>query len=291
MGALKAGSTGTMPLAAQQSLPEYVIKPYQQNLWKDLSEVWRYRGLLGSMIQRQLKIDYGSLHLGIFWVLARPLAMTGMFVLFRHLSSARMGVSIPYTVYLYSGLITWFFFVEAVQGAASALQRDASLVRKVYFPRLISPLSSIGVDLAGLVLAAIPLAILMVSVDAYPGWRLLLLPVIVLQLCMLCLGVGCIFAALNLASEDWQRFLLLALYLGLFVSPVIYAPEMIPSGGRLFYHLNPMSGILVAMRSVLFADFPFAQGAWLYSFGASAVICLAGIIVFNRTQRALMDRL
>lgn len=271
--------------------PEIVIRPPAQSRLFNPAELFRFRGLLWSMSRRLAKAEFGDLHLGVLWVLARPLLMTAIFVLFRKLSNANTGVSIPYAAYLYSGLILWFFFTESVSRTAASISNDASLMQKVYFPRLLSPLSGVLSQLSGLAICAVPLVALMIWLRLAPGWNLLLLPVVLLQTMLLSLGLGCLFAALITLSRDWERLLGLLLYLGLFVSPVIYAPGMLPNAAQSIHMLNPMSGTLLGFRAALFADFPLPLSEWLYSLAFALTLGAAGIIAFQRAERTFMDRI
>ena len=108
---------------------------------------------------------------------------------------------------------------------------------------------------------------------------------------LLILGVGCIFAALGLGTADWDRFLSFALYIGIFVSPIIYSPSMLPEKAQLIYSLNPMSGTLLAFRSALFDGFPWPLGEWYYSCGFSVLIAIVGVFIFQRAEQNMSDRL
>ncbi len=243
------------------------------------------------MSRRQVKSEFGDLHLGIIWVLARPLLMTIIFVFFRNLSSAKTGVSVPYMAYLYSGLILWFFFIEGVSRAAASIATDGALMQKVYFPRLLSPLSGILAQLFGFALSTIPLFAIMIYFGMAPGWNVLLLPVVLAQTILLALGMGCLFAALITFSRDWERLLSLLLYIGLFVSPVIYAPDMLPKAAQTIYLLNPMAGTLLGFRATLFADFSLPLYEWLYSLAFSVIFGVIGIYAFQRAEHSFMDRM
>lgn len=270
---------------------EVVIKPPTSSRLVDIQELIRFRGLLWSMSRRQVKAEFGDLHLGIFWVLARPLLMTVIFVFFRQVTNANTGVSVPYAAYLYSGLILWFFFTESVSRAAASIGTDGALMQKVYFPRLLSPLSGILAQLSGLAIASAPLFLLMIYYGLAPGWNLMLLPVVLLQTMLLAFGTGCLFAALITLSRDWERLLSLLLYIGLFVSPVIFAPDMLPKVAQHIHMLNPMSGALLGFRAALFSDYALPVYAWLYSLAFSGVLGLAGVYAFQRAERTFMDRI
>ncbi len=278
-------------MAAANPQHETIIRPPDQAGWPPVTELWAYRGLLRSLVARQVKLDYRELSLGLFWALARPLTMLAIFTLFKRYSAARTGVSVPYPIYLYSGLIFWFFFTDATTGAANAIQRDVGLIRKIYFPRLISPLISLFSQLVPLAIAALPLVVLMIAFGTPPSWRLILLPLVLLQCALLILGLGGLFSALSLQSKDWQRLLGLCLYVGIFLSPVIYAPAMLPDAVQPLLQLNPMSGTLMAIRACLMEAVPFPLMPWLYALAVSLAMFLIGGFMFQRAESAFVDRL
>lgn len=243
------------------------------------------------MARRQVSTEFSELYLGAFWAVARPVLMTLIFVFFRKLSSANTGVDVPYPAYLFSGLIFWFYFVEGTNRAASSIGADAAIMQKVYFPRLLSPLSASISQMTGLFVNFIPLVAIMLLVGSVPGWRVLLLPVVIAQTVLLAFGTGCLFAALSTFNKDWIRLLKLMLYVGLFMSPVIYAPAMLPHSIRPVFFVNPMAGALLGFRSTLFAEFPFPTGEWLYSLFFSLGLAVVGIYAFLRAERSFLDRM
>jgi lipopolysaccharide transport system permease protein len=278
-------------IAQSAALRETVIRPAKGFAQIDLRELWSYRALLASLTRRRLKSEFDQQYLAYVWAVARPLLMILLFSYFRHISSAKTGVDIPYPLYLYSGLILWFFFVETVNDTSTSVKANAALIQKVYFPRILTPLAAILSNLVMLSIAAVPLVLLMAGFGVWPGWNLLLLPLVLLQVALLIMGVGCIFAALGVGTADWDRFLSFALYIGLFVSPIIYSPAMLPEKAQLIYSLNPMSGTLLAFRSALFDGFPWPVGEWYYSLGFSVLIATVGVVVFQRAERNMSDRL
>ena len=269
--------------------PEIVIRPPKGLTIADFTELVAYRGLILSMIRRQLRTEYESTRLGVLWALARPLLMTLVFTGLKQVSGAQMGVGIAYPLYLYSGLIFWFWFADSVMSSAVSLQSDAGLIRKVYFPRLISPIVPIAASACSLLVATLPIIPVALFLGYPPGPALLLLPLVVAEAAVLALGAGLIFAALTLASRDWERFLGLLFYVGLFVSPVLHAPEIVPQAMRGLVFLNPMAGPLIAFRATLFGDVSFPWLPFLYSFAVAIAVLLAALFVFRRVERVLID--
>ena len=278
-------------MATIETRAETVIRPPGAAVRLDPRELLRYRHLLVALIWRDIRMQFDAVHLGFLWACTRPVLYVLFFSAFRNLSGANTQVSIPYPVYVYSGLIIWYYFLDATLSSSRAIARDAGLWTKVYYPRLIAPIVpsvAAGVNLA---ISLIPMFFMMVYFGVMPGWQILLLPLVAVQCLAMVLGLGTIFSALSLASRDWDRFLQFSLFLGLFVSPVIYAPDMIPPSARFVYHLNPMVGTLLAFRSVFFGDFPFPLEQWLYASAVSVVLLVVGLRVFQRAEVDFADKL
>ncbi len=271
---------------------EIVIQPPSGLMHIDLRELYEFRHMIRSMIWKNIRVQFSDLYLKFFWAFARPLAMLAVFIFIKNYSGADMYVvNITYSLYLYSGLILWFYFVESTNGTAKSVERDAALMKKIYFPRMISPIVPLFSSLYSFGITLFPLIVMMVWQDTYPGWRLLLIPLVMLQCMVLIMGTGTMFASLSLFSKDAERFLKIALYLGIFVSPVIYSPDKITSKSQIAYFLNPMAGTLLAFRSCLFNDFPFPLWQWLYSLVFSLLFLIAGLRMYRRADMHFADKL
>ena len=270
---------------------EIVIRPPSKSLNLDLRELYQYRNLIWNLIWRDIRIQFDEMYLGVTWATARPLLMVTIFALFRKLSGANLYVPIPYVVYLYSGLILWFYFLETTSITSKSIQKNASLITKIYFPRVINFIVPVIAGLYSLGIAILPLFCMMIWQEVYPGWRLVLLPLVLGQCMLLVLAVGTIFASLSLESKDFDKLLSQILYIGLYVSPVIFAPGLIPSAARIIYFLNPIAGTLLAFRSCLFDDFPFPWWQWIYSIIATLLLLAIGTVTYKRMEAFIADKL
>ncbi len=268
-----------------------IIRPVARLSKEEVREFFRFRHLLWNMILKTIRMDFGDMTLGFFWAVARPIAMVAIFTFIRNKSGANLYVEIAYPLYLYSGLILWFHFREATMATAKSIMKDAVLMKRVYFPRIITPIVPGIAQLYSLAMAMIPLAAMMVWFGVYPGWRMMLFPFVLLQTTLLIIGVGLIFACLIIARADFEKLLNICLYLGLFVSPVIFAPEMIPNAGRWLYFMNPMAGNLLAFRSCLFDGFPFPVWQFFYSCCAAVLCFLAGLRAYRKAEIFLADKI
>lgn len=272
-------------------LHETVIRPPSELVSLDGRELYRYRHMLLALVRRNVRLQFQELSLGFVWVCARPLVYVLVFSAFRRLANAEVHVAIPYALYVYSGLILWYYVIETTMETAGAVRADAHMMTKVYYPRLISPVVPILANLAGLALAMIPLAIMMAWYGIGPGWRVVMLPAVLAQVMGLVMGVGAACAALTLRSRDWERLLSFVLYVGLFVSPVIYAVDMIPERFRFLYAMNPMAGSLIAFRSALFDPVDFPLWEWAYASVVSVAVLGLGVAMFRRAESRFADEL
>ena len=270
---------------------ETVIRPSAVPFNVQLREMWQFRHLFVALIWRNVRVEFDAMRLGSIWAVSRPLLFAAVFGFFRHLSGANTYVEVPYVPYVYSGLLLWTYFTDSATNAASAIRMDVALLSKVYYPRILTPLVPTISNLVTLLIGMVPLTLIMIWSDVRPGWSVVFLPVAILPCIILALGLGLLVSALSIEDRDWERVLAFGLTIGLWLAPVIYSAEMIPDGFREIYHLNPMSGVLLGFRAVLFSGLPFPTWEWAYSLASSCAVFALGLRVFRRTELRLVDRL
>jgi lipopolysaccharide transport system permease protein len=270
---------------------EIVIRPAVATFGVDLRELWQYRHLFVALVWRNVRIEFDATRLGSLWAIARPVFFTLVFVFFRNFSGANTQVDLPYSLYVFSGLVLWSYFVDAGTASAGAVRLDAALLTKVYYPRLLTPLVPVVASLVSVGVGVAVLIGLMAWYGVHPGWPIVLLPIVLILCIALALGVGTIVSSLSIENRDWERALGFVLSVGLWLSPVIYAPSMIPESIRPLYHLNPMVGVLLGFRAALFDGFPVPTWELLYSAACSVALLAVGIWAFRRSEVQLADRL
>lgn len=270
---------------------ELVIRPPSGFGKFDAAEYYRYRHMLMSLVRRDIKSQFDEMHLGFVWAILRPLAVAVVFTLFKSFSGANTHVQVPYLMFVYSGLVFWYYFTDATMQTAGSVRKDATIISKIYFPRLITPMVPILSNLTGLGIAAIPLLMMMVWYQTLPGWPVLLLPLVLLQCMALVFGIGTLFAALTINNRDLEQFLSFLMYIGLFVSCVFFVPEMVPQWARPVLLANPMTGTMLALRACLFDGFAFPVLLWGYSLFVSVVAVLVGGLAFRRAEATFVDKL
>jgi len=254
--------------------------------WRDL---WRYRELLYFLAWRDVVVRYKQTAIGIAWVLIRPALTMLVFVVFRRLAGLKPG-ALPEPVLVFAAVLPWQFFSTALSDSSGSLIGNASLISKVYFPRLIIPGAAVVTAFVDFLITLGLLAVLMTWYGVAPGWQLLALPPFVLLVSALALGLGLLLAALNVEYRDFRYVVPFIVQFGLFISPVAFTTADVPERWRLLYSLNPMVGIIDGFRwSILRGQPPLdLQAAWL-CVAVSGSTLLLGAWYFRRMERSFAD--
>jgi lipopolysaccharide transport system permease protein len=269
--------------------PHLIIRPSRGWMVLNLREVWAFRDLVWSLAARDLKLRYRQTALGVLWVIAQPLAAAVIFAFVFGKVARFSSDGMPYLVFAYAGLFVWNTFQTAIQKVSTCLISNAPLVTKVYFPRLVLPISCVLSSLVDVLVTLVILGVLMACYRIVPSWALLLSPVwLFLTLC-LALGIGLIAAAMTVSYRDAQYVLPVALQLALYASPVAYSVALVPAKLRFLVELNPLAGLLEAMRWSLTATGDFHWRSLAYSAAGSTVALLWGAFLFRRMERDFAD--
>jgi len=275
----------------QVSLPSKpLIKIRASKRWTplDLREIWAHRELLYFLVWRDLKVRYKQTLLGVSWVILQPILMTLVFAVFLGKIARVPSGNVPYVLFLYSGLLPWTFFTNAVATSSHSLIASAEMITKVYFPRSLVPLAAVLVRLSDFLVASLILFVLMVYYGRAFTSAMLLVPFLVLHLTLLALSLGLLFAALNVKYRDIGTVLPVLLQLWLFASPVIYPSTFVPANWKWLYELNPLSGIISGFRAAfLGADFDWRS--LLVSLGITLVLLVYSTFVFKRMEDEFAD--
>lgn len=254
----------------------------------NLRELWAYRELVWVLTLRDVRVRYKQTVLGAGWAVIRPVMAMAIFTVVFGRLAQMPSEGIPYPVFVYSGLLPWTFFAAAVSASANSLVGSQQLVSKVYFPRLIIPLSSVGSGLVDLLIATVVLLVLMLFYGVPLSKTLLLTPVLFLSVTMAALGVGTLLSALNVAYRDFRHIEPFLVQIWMYVSPVIYPVTLIPEKWRWLIYLNPMSGLIEAFRAV-FLQKPVDFVGLGISCGVGLAIFVFGIAYFERVERRFAD--
>ena len=255
-----------------------------------LREVWAYRELLYFFVWRDVKIRYKQTAIGVLWVIFQPVLNMLVFTLFFGRLAKLPSDGLPYPVFYFAALVPWTYFSFSLSSTTNVVVENQRLITKVYFPRLILPISS---ALSGLVDFAIGFAVLSIFCFAYrirPTLAALWLPVLLLLALFTALGVGLWLSALNALYRDVRYVIPFVVQFWMFASPVAYPSSLVPARWRWLYGLNPMAGVIDGFRWAITGR-GNAPGLLLLA-SASAVILVffGGIFFFNRMETTVADR-
>ena len=257
----------------------------------NLRELWSYRELLYFLTWRDILVRYKQAVIGVAWAVLQPLLTMVVFtVVFNQVLGVQSPSSaVPYAVFSFSGLVPWNFFAGALSRSGVSLVGNANLLTKVYFPRLVIPISAV---LAGLVDLGISFVVLLGLMAAYgiaPTWQIVFLPAFVALAFVTALAVSLWLSALNVLYRDVQYLIPFLVQLWMFVSPVIYPIDEIPAGPlRVAFALNPMTGVIGGFRWALLGQ-QFPGGYVWISLAVVGVLFVAGLFYFKRMESVFAD--
>ena len=256
----------------------------------DLGEVWSYRELLYFLTWRDVVVRYKQAVLGVAWAVFQPLLTMVVFTLvFNQLLDVKSpDPSLPYAVFSLSGLLPWQFFSGAMSRASVSLVANSNLLTKVFFPRLVIPLSAVLAALVDLAISFIILLVMMAAYGIAPTWHIVFLPLFVLLAIITALAVSLWLSALDVLYRDVQYLVPFLVQLWMFLSPVIYPIDRIPPAFRSVFAINPMTGVIGGFRWALLGQ-QFPGGPLWISIGVIVLLFAGGLFYFKRVERTLAD--
>lgn len=258
----------------------------------DIQEVWRFRELIWMFALRDLKVRYRQTFVGVAWAMFQPLAMMLVFSFFFRVSGGSPSESdLPYAIVALCGLILWQLFASSVTSGTQSIVINQQLVTKVYFPKIILPISSVAVALVDFSIAFCLLLIVMAWYQVVPTAAILLLPLMVVIVIACSLAVSLWLSALNAIYRDVQYLVPFMLQVGLLASPTVYEASMVSPQWRWLYSLNPMVGPLEGFRWALLGMAPPAIAPMAISLGCTLVLLIGGMVYFRRMERFFSDRI
>ena len=292
MSAPSPAVAGDSDLKDSISVEEPLVRIRPPRRWEavDLRVIWHYRDLLVAFAVRDIKLRYRQTLLGVIWVLIQPLMAAGIFsFVFGRIAKLDSG-NIPYFPFAYTGLLAWNLFSSTVLKSAGSLVGNASLVSKVFFPRLLLPFSGAVSTLVDFAIAAAAGCVLLLAYQVTPGFSIVLAPFWLLFLVLFALGIGMFCAALAVRFRDVNHILPVLLQLMLYGSPVAYTLAIIPPGlPMLLYKLNPMATLLHGFRVAIFGEGYVGFPSTIYAITASLLMFVIGMIFFRRMERQFAD--
>jgi lipopolysaccharide transport system permease protein len=269
--------------------PELIIEAgrAERQYWQDL---WRYRELFYFLAWRDILVRYKQTAIGIAWALIRPfITMVVFTVVFGNLAKLP-SEGVPYPILVFSAMLPWQFFANALSECSNSLIGNANLISKVYFPRLIVPVSAIVVSFVDFMISGIILLGLMAYYNYVPSWRILMLPVFVAIAFAASIGAGLLFASLNVKYRDFRFIVPFITQIGLYISPVGFSSNIVPEQYRLLYSLNPMVGVIDGFRwSILGGDAKLYLPGFALSLGLVLLMLIVGVVYFRKVERTFAD--
>ncbi len=270
-------------------LPHIKIRPSKGLLHLDLPALWQYRELIYILVWRDIKVRYKQTLLGAGWAMFQPLATMLIFTAVFSYAGKIASDGVPYPIFLYAGLLPWFYMSQALGRSATSLVGEAPLISKVYFPRLILPLSATIAPLLDLLLAFIVFLGLMTWFGAVPSWRMLTVPLFAGLAFLIALSGGVWLSAMNVKYRDVGHVIPMFVQLWMFVSPIIYPVSAVPESWRPIYALNPVVCVIQGFRWALLPGFEVDFAVFAPSLAIVAVVLVGGLIYFRSMERTFAD--
>ncbi|MBI1289684.1 ABC transporter permease [bacterium] len=268
---------------------EILIRPggTAERYW---SEIWAYRELFAFFAWRDVTVRYKQTFLGICWALIQPIVTMVVFTLVFGRLAKMPAEGLPYPILVYAGVLPWQFFSTALSGCSGSLVSNANLLRKIYFPRLIIPVSSTVVALVDFAIAFVLLGVLMGWYGIMPGPEIVALPIFLLGAMLTSIAAGIWFAALNVKFRDFRFVVPFVIQLGVYLSPVGFPSSAIPDRYRFLYGMNPMVGVIDGFRwCLLGGKISVNWGAFGCSMLLVLILLALGIRHFRRVENSFAD--
>jgi lipopolysaccharide transport system permease protein len=275
--------------AVAAEAPTLIIRPTSGWSALNLREVWQFRDLLFTLAGRDLKLRYKQTALGVIWVILQPLMAAGIFAFVFAKVANLSSDGVPYFLFAFTGLLGWNLFANTLTKASGCLIGNSQLISKVFFPRLVLPLSTVPSVMVDFAVSAAMLVVLMGLYRVAPGAGILLVPLWMLVLLGLALGLGLCAAALTVSYRDVQYILPVFVQIVLYASPIAYTVSAVPQRLRCAYGMNPLSAPLEAFRAGLLRTVGPDIWSLAYAGIASATVFLIGLFAFKRMERKFAD--
>jgi lipopolysaccharide transport system permease protein len=275
--------------APSSTVPVCVIAPQKGWVPLDLADLWRYRDLLLLLVWRDFSASYRQSIVGVAWAVAKPLISMLIFTVIFGRVAGLPSDGVPYPIFAYSALLPWMYFSGCLCESSNSVINNQGLLSKVYFPRLILPLTCVAKGLVDFLVQFVMLAVLMIWYRVVPGWECLLVPAFLLLCPLTALSVGLWLTALNVKYRDVGLAVPFFVQAWMWMTPVIYSSSMIPKTWRFVYGLNPMVSVIEGFRWALLSKAP---PDWTMM-GASAttvvVLMVGGLYFFRRVEATFVD--
>jgi lipopolysaccharide transport system permease protein len=281
------------PISMTNTTSERILRPTRGLVSLNFEELWRFRELLGLLAWRDILIRYKQTYLGIAWAVLQPvLTMVVFTFIFGRLAKFESWGA-PYAILTLAALLPWQFFSNALSESSNSLVASSRIISKVYFPRLIIPISAVFSGLLDAVIATVILLVLLPFYGIAIRLQLLLLPLFFLAAFLPAFAGGVWLSALNVKYRDVRYIVPFIVRLGMYVTPVGFLWQtVLPDKWRLLFHINPLVGAIDGFRWCVLGDkfAPWWPGFWL-SIGITLAVLFAGLVYFRQTEKSFADHI
>jgi lipopolysaccharide transport system permease protein len=269
--------------------PTFFIRPQTGWTAAGLKELWEYRELLYFLTWRDIKVRYKQTVVGAAWAIIQPFFMMVVFSLFFGYLAKVPSDGIPYPIFAYCALLPWQLFAHALTESSNSLVANERLITKVYFPRLVVPISAVLGGLLDFAIAFVILLLMMAYYGVRPTWAMVTLPAFLLLAMLTALGVGLWLSALNVKYRDVRYTITFLIQFWLFATPVAYSSSIVPARWRALYGLNPMAGVVEGFRWALLGKSTGPGALLAVSVGVVILILIGGLYYFRRMEAEFAD--
>jgi lipopolysaccharide transport system permease protein len=254
----------------------------------NLRELVQYKDLLLTLAYRDIRVRYTQTFLGMIWAVFQPLVTLIIITVIFGKAIKVETDGIPYPLFAVVGVAAWTYFAFTLGQASSSIISSQDMVKKIYFPRLVIPLSKALVGLVDFGVGLAFVVVLMIYYGWLPGASIVWLPLVLLSNIFAALGVGFWFSALSIRYRDVQHIIPFIVQLGFYVTPIAYSASLVPEEYKLLYFANPMTGVIEGYRHALFGS-PIDYTVFAYSMFSALVLFISGLIFFQKVERNMAD--
>jgi lipopolysaccharide transport system permease protein len=269
-----------------------IAPPRFSDFWGVLFSMPAYVGLFRVFVLRQISVRYRQSVFGILWVVIQPVATTLIVLFMFKIIGASTSASLPAGLFTFVGVLTWQFFSRGVQDGTMSLRNNSNILTKIYFPRIILPISGVLTAWFEIVVTLTLLLIVCLVQGIAISPRVVMLPIFLVLLSLAALAISLWLAPINALIRDVTFILPFALQFGMFASPVLFGEQLVPNKWKLLFHLNPVSTLIEGVRWSIFRDQPAPDPQYFaINLGTIVVLLLAGLVAFQKFESPVVDRI
>lgn len=273
----------------EQTSHQIIIEPRKGWQFIDWKELVEYRDLFYFLVWRSIRVRYAQSMIGVGWAVIQPFfSMIVFTIVFGRLANIGSDGA-PYAVFSFVALVPWTYFANAVTEGTNSLVAESNMISKVYFPRILLPMSAVCAKLVDFGISLALLFVLLLFYQIAPTWGVLALPLLIIMMMLTAIGIGTWLTALAIQYRDVNYAIGFVVQLLMYAAPVVYPASLIPAGWRWLYALNPMVGVIEGFRSALLGTNPMPWGYIVLGFVVATGLSVTGAFYFRFKERIFAD--